>query len=288
MPRPTATFVCAAVLAGIGLAACGSGSSAPPGPESSSTTGATAPTTAEVPGDMTEALAQRLAEEWDDADLADEIVGRLDPALVADLEALIPLQEVATTPLLSYRTDPVDLDEVDSLLVFSFGLREEPDGTRTPGPVNEALARAVAEATETHPVPVYAQWEVAQVLTGLGAGDVVSIAPEIAPDGTETYLSTAGVAEQAAARADAAGTALGRVGVAGFVDHVGRCLLTVEDLGLDAAVADVEVPTEYDPASSQPWTRDRATYLGTDLGARLSLLTARGGRPGPAQAPGTT
>jgi len=32
------------------------------------------------------------------------------------------------------------------------------------------------------------------------------------------------------------------------------------------------MPTTYDPESPQPWTRDRVTYLSTDLLARLATL----------------
>ena len=43
-----------------------------------------------------------------------------------------------------------------------------------------------------------------------------------------------------------------------FADHEGRCLLTADAAGIDGtAIEGVELPSEYDPESGQPWTRDR-------------------------------
>ncbi len=60
------------------------------------------------------------------------------------------------------------------------------------------------------------------VVTGMSAktlGGLVSIKPDTKPDGTTTYLSTAGVAEKAT---EAATKSLGTVGV--------RCVATATDL----------------------------------------------------------
>ena len=46
----------------------------------------------------------------------------------------MPLAEVATTPLLAYRTPATPADEVDSVVVFAFGNRLAADGTPEPGP----------------------------------------------------------------------------------------------------------------------------------------------------------
>jgi hypothetical protein len=104
--------------------------------------------------------------------------------------------------------------------------------------------------------------------------DVTSIDAVTAPDGTVTYLSTAGVADQVVSKAQAAGEELGTVGVVGFADHAVRCVLTARKAGMtDAAVPKgMKLPTVYDPESNQSWTRTRAAYLPTDLIGRLTTL----------------
>jgi hypothetical protein len=125
-----------------------------------------------------------------------------------------------------------------------------------------------------HPVPVYAQTEIATQLQAAGVPDVTSIDPVTAPDGTVTYLSTAGVAEQTMSKAQAAGAALGTVGVVGFSDHAVRCVLTARKAGMTAAAVPkgMRLPRGYDAESNQPWTRTRAAYLPTDLLGRLATL----------------
>jgi hypothetical protein len=123
-------------------------------------------------------------------------------------------------------------------------------------------------------VPVYAQWEVADLLTEPGTSHpvnaVIAIRPEVDAEGTIHYLSTDDVAARAVAAAAAAGTELGSVGVLAHRDHAVRCVDTARRAGMTAAVpAGVELPVAYDPESGQPWTRDRGTYVLTDLKARL-------------------
>ncbi len=123
-------------------------------------------------------------------------------------------------------------------------------------------------------MPVYAQTEIAKLLQAAGVEGVTSIDPVTDADGTVTYLSTAGVAEQVVSKAQAAGAKLGTVGVIGFSDHAVRCVLTARKAGMtDAAVPKgVTLPTVYDPESNQSWTRSRAAYLPTDLIGRLTTL----------------
>ncbi len=122
-------------------------------------------------------------------------------------------------------------------------------------------------------MPVFAQTEIAKALQADGVEDVTSIDPEVGADGNVVYLSTAGVAEQIVSKAQAAGIDLGTVGVLGFADHVVRSVLTAGAAGLHAGVPKgVRLPKTYDVESTQPWTRDRATYLATDLAGRLATL----------------
>lgn len=185
-----------------------------------------------------------------------------------------------------YPTFP--LREADSVVAYSFGYRSptgkvDPttglsDGAEMPepGPVNALLADAVHAIVRARAVRVYAQWEIAQVLTEKhGMKDVVSIHPTKGPDGKTIYLSTDGVAKAVVAHAGSA-QALGKVAVVGHRDHVKRCVIVSRDNGMSASVArEVPLPVQYDPQSAQPWTRRRDAYLLTDLVAQLSMTRNR-------------
>lgn len=259
----------AAVVGLIVVVGCGLATPAAAGePSPASTNWTTGPV--DYPG----ALTARLSEEWGDPALAAEIVGGLDAGFLSALEAKVPLGAVATSPLLTYRPARQPAKAFDSAVVYAFGYRDGVDGSHDPGPVNEALAASTRALRKKHPgIPIYAQTEIAQVLTDAGVPGVTSIDPVTGPDGQTVYLSTAGVVAQAQDKAAAAGVDLGTVAVVAFGDHLGRSLRTTEAAGLDAGVAKgVRLPTTYDPQSAQPWTRDRRTYLGTDLVARVATL----------------
>lgn len=262
----------------LGATACGSGG----GDEESSATSAATATTEEAtttstppsttaPATFAEGLVARWTDELGDPALAQALVDGLGADGVAQFEALVGLDAVFTDPLVAMSPPTVPDDEVDSLVVYAFGNRVAADGTLSPGPTNEALAQVVEEFVAEHPVPVFAQWEVADLLAESGVGDITSIDPDTGPDGEVVYLSTAGVAEKAVTLAEQQGVDLGQVGVIGFADHAVRCVLTSRAAGMtDAAVPEgVDLPTEYDPESGQEWTRDRETYLLTDLQGRL-------------------
>jgi hypothetical protein len=239
----------------------------------SSGASAAEPAPAATPGDYRTALTARLAKEYGDAQLASQVVAGLDPDLLVKLEARVPLAEVATSPFLSYKSPRVPARDVDSIVAFSFGNRVAPDGAITAGPTNEALAATIEKFVKKHPVPVFAQQEIARILQADGVKRVTSIDPVVGPDGQLVYLSTAGAATAMVQRAAAAGVDLGTVGVMGFADHVVRCVLTARGAAMDAAVpSGVVLPKTYDPQSGQPWTRDRAAYLPVDLIGRITTL----------------
>lgn len=251
------------------LAACSSGDDSA---DDATTTSASTTTT--LPGDeaVRELIADRLTEELGDAEVASAVAAQLDPTLVSQLQLSVLDDEIATTPVLSYRPETT-AEPVDSLVVLSFGNRVAADGTTTAGPTNEALADAVQAHVAQQPVPVYAQWEVAELLQARGVPNVVSIEPEAGADGTTTYLSTSGVTDQIVQRAEADGVDLGTVGVVAFSDHIVRAVQTAERSGMDAVVVEgIDLPTEYDTESGQEWTRDRVTYVTVDLSGRIAAL----------------
>lgn len=182
------------------------------------------------------------------------------------------------TMLWSYPQMPAQ--EADSLIAYSFGNRIapghdaqnlEPEAS-LPGPINTMLAEAVAKIRAIRSIPVYAQWEIALVLQQTYHIDqVIPLYPERGADGKITYLSTEGVAKAALRHAGSA-SALGRVAVVGHRDHVKRCILTSQRIGLTAAaIRGISLPARYDPQSGQPWTRDRTAYLLGDIMAQLMI-----------------
>lgn len=270
--------VLVAFLAAGSLAACGSDGGSDGAADTSAATATTeeatttsTPPSTTAPATFADGLVARWSDELADPALAQDLVDGLGPDGVAQFEDLVGLDAVFTDPLVAMVPPTVPDDEVDSLVVYAFGNRVAADGTLSPGPTNEALAQVVEDVVAEHPVPVFAQWEVAGLLAESGVGDITSIDPDTGPDGEVVYLSTAGVAEKAVALAQQQGVDLGQVGVIGFADHAVRCVLTSRAAGMaDAAVPEgVDLPTEYDPESGQEWTRDRETYLLTDLQGRL-------------------
>ena len=193
-----------------------------------------------------------------------------DPATAAVVEPHI--QDIG------FNWDPpvTAVENIDYIVAYAFGNRAPADGgdpakvLYEPGPVNEALADAIAAIRKQKDVPVFAQWEIARFLDSkYDMNRVTSIEPVIAADGTITYLSTDGVAAQVVALRGTSGIA----GVVGFRDHVKRCVQTTRDRGMTAfAPAGVGMPGDYDPQSGQPWTRRRDLYLLHDMYAQFAVL----------------
>jgi hypothetical protein len=238
------------------------------------------PMTTTAPLDDRAQLRLRLGDELDDETLAETVVAGLSDDSVAALVTLAD-GDIDGSPMLSYTPTTVDPADVDSLWVFAYGYRYPPgvepsaDGAVpspdqiVPGPVNEALAQLAAEFVAEHPVPIFTQVEVAEVLADLGVPDVVVVGPDVQPDGTIRYLSTAGVIEKGVRLAEEAGIPVGRIGVLCQADHAVRCLPTVRAQGLTADVPEgVVLPTEFDRESGQPWTRSREVWIPTNLAAR--------------------
>jgi len=197
-----------------------------------------------------DAAIESLSRELGDEQLARSVIGQY-PDLAARTELL------SMTPP---RSQP---HRITAIIAFAFGNRLD-GGLLSPGPVNEALARTVEAFAHDRSLPVFAQWEIADLLSVPHR----SIQPPLDADGKETYLSTEGVV------VGALQLGIGRcgVGVVAFSDHAVRCVMTCRKHGLDAAVPEgVLLPSSYDPLSGQPWTRDRAAYIAADMFGRLAL-----------------
>lgn len=125
-----------------------------------------------------------------------------DPAVDA-LASWISEQALAWTPPV------VALAEIDLILAYAFGNRPQADdpaaeswGGMVGGPVNSALADAVAQLHAQRPVRIYAQWEIADDLVRRhGLSDVISIRLVTGPDGLRSISApTAWLATSSAGR----------------------------------------------------------------------------------------
>lgn len=158
-------------------------------------------------------------------------------------------------------------NEFDSVVAFAFGNRLDENGEPQPGPINEQLAEVTGPFAGDR--SVFAQWEVARCLDDT---TVASIEPTVTSDGEVVHLSTVGVAERAVELAAESGTPLGCVAVIALADHAVRCMMTLESVGVSAAVpAGVALPAGHDADSGQRWTRDRASFIRIDLLGRAML-----------------
>ncbi len=202
--------------------------------------------------------------------LRTEIIARLQDEL-GDAATAQALAEIVESETLTWRAPTIPVEQVASIIAFTFGNRMLPNGNREPGPVNLALADIVAGLHLRTGARVFAQWEVADALQGrVPDALVTAINPGRDARGEPVYLSTTGVIEEIARQAGDVAS-LGRVGVVAFADHLYRCVATCRRLGFDAyAPSGVAMPADYDPESGQAWCRSRIAYLLHDIMIRIT------------------
>jgi hypothetical protein len=209
--------------------------------------------------------------------LADHLEAELGDAAMARAFAAALVEDA-----LIWRAPTVPLEEVRTIIGFTFGNRMLANGNREPGPVNAALADVAVRLHEATGARVWAQWEVAQAIGGRSPdGMVEAIYPVQDGQAEPRYLSTGGVVEAILARS---GAPLGTIAVVAVRDHAWRCVKICRRHGLIAGIPEGwALPGDYDAGSGQPWTRDRLAYLLHDLHCRT--LDRRDGLMGAAPAP---
>lgn len=180
------------------------------------------------------------------------------------------LSTIIVENALSWTAPTVTTQEINTIVAYAFGNRILPNGNRSPGPMNEALADLVVRLYAETKAPVYAQWEIVQALGNrIPTEKIVVINPKLDALGNVVYLDTPGVAS-AVANQVTNPQKLGKVAVIAFADHLYRCIKTSRDAGMNAyAPAGYVMPSDYDSQSGQPWTRNRKSYLLTDMYARM-------------------
>lgn len=207
------------------------------------------------------------------------ILGAIEAHLAGELgdhETARALAELLREDALSWRAPETDPARIETIMAFTFGNRMLPNGNRTSGPVNEALADVAVALYRQRPVAIYAQWEVAEAIGArVPQEKVTAIYPGRDERAEPVYLSTSGVVSAVIAM-QADRRSLGVVGVVGFADHLWRCVTTVRQFGLEAyAPSGYAMPDEYDAQSGQPWCRSRLAYLMHDIMIRANERRTR-------------
>jgi hypothetical protein len=171
---------------------------------------------------------------------------------------------------LTWNVSPSDVDHVDAIVAFAFGNRIDEYGNRTPGPINALLADAAVAVYEKFDCQVLAQWEIAKLLSGrIPADQLYSINPAFdAQTDSIKYLSSAGVLEQVRNHIDKKSS----IYIVAHRDHLYRCSQLAERAGFHAVSDSENMPVDYDPSSSQAWTRRREIYLVSDMISRLAAV----------------
>jgi hypothetical protein len=190
---------------------------------------------------------------------------------LADLPTAEAVARLLGDEVLSWRPPEIAARQITTILAFTFGNRMQPNGNRTPGPVNEALADIAVRLHRATGVPVYAQWEVAEAAgCRISPDRLFAIYPGRDERSEPRYLATAGVVEEVVRRTgDPA--ARGTVGIVAFADHAWRCVATARRFGLTAGLpAGYAMPRQYDALSGQPWCRSRLAYLFHDIAIRAA------------------
>ena len=192
--------------------------------------------------------------------------------LVGDDEALVELMLASLEQLVSWRVPtPRQPGQGEAVVAFSFGR-----GARgTPGRTNRALAALTRRICQFRRVPVFAQWEIADVLVGLGEAVAYTAVP------TTTYLSTKGVWAQFQHAWAQQNRTFNTIILVAHPDHQYRCYTLLSQAGYTVLVSEVDKflpegwvaygcdPHGYDPNSIQPWTRNRRAFIRYEIGVRL-------------------
>ncbi|MGA9918181.1 MAG: hypothetical protein WBR17_37130 [Paraburkholderia sp.] len=222
------------------------------------------------------------------AELIRQMTGKLDVELNDPTTASIEvprLQDIFFT----WDLPLIPAAQVSTIVAYSFGDRPNAangssSGSGTaqstlplPGPINEEIADAVYKLYQLKPVMVFAQWEVASVLTSkyqMNSSNLQPVLPPVvASNGTVTYPA---VAQVAAAVIALEGTAvMGTVAIVTHRDQAKSAIQTSRALGMNAyAAQEITLPVDYDSQASQPTNRRRDLYLLSDMTNQFATLRA--------------
>jgi hypothetical protein len=190
---------------------------------------------------------------------------------LGDMASAHELSRLLYDDALSWTASEIEAGAIKTILAFTFGNRMQPNGNRTPGPVNEAIAKVAISLQRATGATIYAQWEVAAAIGDAVLREkLVAIYPDRDKNAEPVYLSTGGTVRRVIDMVGDA-TSLGVVGIVGFRDHLRRCVTTARAFGIDAyAPTGHSMPDTYDTHSGQPWCRSRSAYLMHDIAIRAA------------------
>ncbi|MBB1636166.1 hypothetical protein [Cupriavidus sp. UME77] len=220
-----------------------------------------------------------------DAELARQMIGKLNVELndPTTVNTEVPyLQDIFFT----WDLPLIPAVQVNAIVAYSFGDRPNAasgssSGTAqsalpAPGPINEEIADAVYKLYQLKPVMVFAQWEVASVLTSkyqMNSANLQSVKPPVvASNGTITYPTLDNVAAAVVALEGKA-AAMGTVAIVTHRDQAKRAIQTSSARGMSAyAAKEITLPVNYDSQASQPANRRRDLYLLSDMTNQFATL----------------
>jgi hypothetical protein len=222
-----------------------------------------------------------------DTELTRQMIGKLEVELNDSTTAGIEVPRLEDI-FFTWSLPLIPPAQVTTIVAYSFGDQPNaaggnPSGNETagsmlpaPGPVNEDIANAVYTLYQRQPVMVFAQWEVASILTSryqMNSSNLQSVLPPVvAGNGTVTYPSVAEVARAMIALKGSA-TAMGTVAVVTHRDQAKSAIQTSRMLGMSAyAAQEVTLPVDYDAQASRPVNRRRDLFLLNDMTNQFATL----------------
>lgn len=217
-----------------------------------------------------------------DAELTRQMLGKLSVELNDPVTARIEVPYLDDI-FFNWELPLIPAAQINAIVANSFGDRPAAASSLSslpaPGPVNEEIADAVHQLYQLKPVMVYAQSEVASVLTSkyqMNSTNLQSVSPPtVASNGTISYPALTDVASAIVALKGSA-AALGSVAVVTHRDQAKRAIQTSKTSGMNAYAAQgIALPIDYDPQASQPANRRRDLYLLSDMTNQFATLRAK-------------
>lgn len=182
--------------------------------------------------------------------------------------SLFSLPEIAAQAITGHYHVHGDLKEADCVIGFSFGYRGREGHDVTPGLSNQDLANFSLKYLAD--LPQILQFEIADAYAAAGGAGKVARIENHRTAGK--YLDTREVAVQAKAIMDQNGWKT--AAILAHPNHIPRCDAVCHKLGIDTVVIDgFKGAIEFDPLSTQKWTRDIDQWRGYEpLAASFYVL----------------
>lgn len=150
-----------------------------------------------------------------------------------------------------------NLDEAEAILAFPFGLIKNSNGDYiAPGATNLALATHIARSGQLREKDIVLTEELADALDGDTDGNITLIS-NLGEDGKEstTYDYAVRAGEHFRQRS------IGKLAIVAFRHHLPKANAGIKRVGFETVVPELRHVGDFDPASSQWWTRNQAAWI---------------------------